>query len=48
MTLVEALYGADDHVTIETQVIFEDGRSGVLKAELLIRDVASDAPVAVA
>jgi long-chain acyl-CoA synthetase len=47
-TLVEALYGADDRVTIETQVIFEDGRSGTLKAELLIRDVASDTPVAVA
>jgi long-chain acyl-CoA synthetase len=47
-TLVEALYGADDRVTIETQVIFEDGRSGALKAELLIRDVAPDTPVAVA
>jgi long-chain acyl-CoA synthetase len=47
-TLVEALYGADDRVTIETQVIFEDGRSGTLKAELLIRDVASETPVAVA
>jgi len=47
-TLVEALYGSDDRVTVETQVVFEDGRSGTLKAELLIRDVAPEIPVAVA
>jgi long-chain acyl-CoA synthetase len=47
-TLVEALYGSDDRVTVETQVIFEDGRSGTLKAELLIREVALETPVAVA
>jgi long-chain acyl-CoA synthetase len=47
-TLVEALYGADDRVAVETQVIFEDGRSGTLKAELLIRDVVPETPVAVA
>jgi long-chain acyl-CoA synthetase len=47
-TLVEALYGSDDRVTVETQVLFEDGRSGTLKAELLIRDVAPATPVAVA
>jgi long-chain acyl-CoA synthetase len=47
-TLVEALYGVDDRVTVETQVIFEDGRSGTLKAELLICDVAPETPVAVA
>ncbi len=47
-TLIEALYGADDRVTVETQVIFEDGRSGTLKAELLIRNVAPEIPVAVA
>src|SRR5438552_431066 len=35
--LVEALYCADDRVTIETQVVFEDGRSGTLKADLLLR-----------
>ena len=44
--LVEALYGTDDRVTVETQVVFEDGRSGTLKADLLIRDVASEALVA--
>jgi long-chain acyl-CoA synthetase len=48
VALVEALYGPDDRVTVETQVLFEDGRSGTLKAELLIRDVAAEAPVAVA
>ena len=46
--LVEALYSTDDRVTIEAQVVFEDGRSGTLKADLLIRDVAPEAPVAVA
>ncbi len=46
--LVEALYRAEDHVTIETQVVFEDGRSGTLKADLLIRHVDSEAPRAVA
>jgi long-chain acyl-CoA synthetase len=45
--LVEALYGTEDRVTIEAQVVFEDGRSGTLKAELLIRDVAPEAAVAV-
>jgi long-chain acyl-CoA synthetase len=37
--LIEALYGSDDHVTIEAQVIFEDGRSGTIKADLRIRDM---------
>ena len=44
--LVEALYGTDDRVTVETQVVFEDGRSGTFKADLLIRDVsAASGPV---
>jgi len=37
--LVEALYQADDHIAIEAQVLFEDGRSGVVKADLQIRDI---------
>lgn len=37
--LIEALYGDRDHVTIEAQVMFEDGRSGTVKADLAIRDV---------
>jgi long-chain acyl-CoA synthetase len=46
--LVEALYGPDDRVTVETQVVFEDGRSGTFKADLLIRHVGSEAPLTVA
>ena len=38
-SLVEALYQADDHIAIEVQVLFEDGRSGVIKADLQIRDI---------
>ena len=37
--LIEALYGDADHVTIEAQVVFEDGRSGTIKADLAIRDI---------
>jgi long-chain acyl-CoA synthetase len=37
--LIEALFGDDDRVTIEAQVVFEDGRSGTIKAELHIRDL---------
>jgi long-chain acyl-CoA synthetase len=44
--LVEALYGPEDRITVETQVVFEDGRSGTLKAALLIRHVAVEAPLA--
>jgi len=46
--LVEALYSPDDRVTVEAQVVFEDGRTGTLKADLLIRDVSREIPVAVA
>ncbi len=46
--LVEALYGPDDRVPVEAQVVFEDGRHGTLKADLLIRDVSHETPVAVA
>jgi long-chain acyl-CoA synthetase len=37
--LIEALYSDIDHVTIEAQVVFEDGRSGTIKADLAIRDI---------
>jgi long-chain acyl-CoA synthetase len=40
--LVEALYGPDDRITVETQVVFEDGRQGTLKAALLVRHVGAD------
>ena len=36
--LIDALYSDRDHAAIETQVTFEDGRKGTLKADLKIRD----------
>jgi len=39
--LVSALYDGAQHCKIETQVKFEDGRSGVIRADIAIRDVAS-------
>jgi len=38
--LVTALFNGADHCKIETQVKFEDGRSGVISADVKIRDVA--------
>jgi long-chain acyl-CoA synthetase len=38
--LIEALYSEADHVPIEVQVVFEDGRSGWLKADLTLRTIA--------
>jgi len=37
--LVSALFDGAQHCEIETQVKFEDGRSGVISADLVIRDV---------
>ena len=37
--LLDALYGGKDHQFIETQVSFEDGRKGVVSADLKIMDV---------
>lgn len=44
--LVEALYSGARSARIETEVKFEDGRKGVLKAELQIRDAKTAATVA--
>jgi long-chain acyl-CoA synthetase len=38
-TLVDALYGGRSEQYVETQVRFEDGRTGVVRATLAIRDV---------
>jgi long-chain acyl-CoA synthetase len=46
--LVEALYGDKDHVSLEAQVVFEDGRSGTIKADLAIRQIAPVAPAPLA
>jgi long-chain acyl-CoA synthetase len=44
--LVEALYSESQHVTVEAQVVFEDGRQGTLRATLHIRDIAPVTPEA--
>jgi long-chain acyl-CoA synthetase len=46
--LVDALYGGAAHQFIETQVKFEDGRSGVVAADLKIADAKVFAAVKVA
>jgi long-chain acyl-CoA synthetase len=38
--LVQALYSGDTHCEIATEVTFEDGRKGSLRADLAIRDVS--------
>jgi long-chain acyl-CoA synthetase len=45
--LVDALYGETGTARIESEVTFEDGRRGTLKAELQIRDAKPAASVAV-
>lgn len=37
--LVDALYGEGKEVVVDAQVVFEDGRSGTLRAELQIRHI---------
>lgn len=46
--LIEALYSPETQVTVETQVQFEDGRHGTLKAALQVCSVTDDAPLALA
>jgi long-chain acyl-CoA synthetase len=36
--LIEALYSARDHVAVEAKVTYEDGRTGIVKADLPIRE----------
>jgi long-chain acyl-CoA synthetase len=43
-SLVEALYANRETGRIETEITFEDGRKGYLRAELRIRDVATTLP----
>ena len=37
--LIEALYSDTDHVTVEAKVTYEDGRTGVVRADVRIRNV---------
>src|SRR6185295_11037733 len=46
VTLIDALYAGNKRQFIETQVKFEDGRTGAISADLEIRDAAVYAPVA--
>ena len=39
-TLIEALYSDRSTVEVETEVTFEDGRTGMIRAEMAIRDAA--------
>jgi len=45
-TLVDALYGGKQSVHIEVQVKYEDGRTGMLAADLAIRDAKTFPPAA--
>ncbi len=38
--LIEALYSGRGKVEVETEVTFEDGRTGMIRAEMVIRDLA--------
>jgi long-chain acyl-CoA synthetase len=38
--LIDALYGDGDHVRVQAQVTYEDGRTGTIRADVKIRDVA--------
>jgi long-chain acyl-CoA synthetase len=38
--LIEALYSERDHVQVDAQVTYEDGRTGTVRADLRLRDVA--------
>jgi long-chain acyl-CoA synthetase len=39
--LIEALYGEDDHVEVEARVTYEDGRTGLVRADVRIEDVTA-------
>src|SRR5881296_589690 len=38
--LIETLYGDREHVEVEAKVTYEDGRTGTIRADVRIRDVA--------
>ena len=44
--LVEALYSDASHCEVETEVTFEDGRKGVMNADLVIREAQCVASLA--
>ena len=42
-TLIDALYSGQERVAVETEVTFEDGRTGRITAEMAIHDAAPEA-----
>jgi long-chain acyl-CoA synthetase len=44
--LVDALYSGEPTVRVETEITFEDGRKGQMRAELAIREVETSLPLA--
>jgi long-chain acyl-CoA synthetase len=43
--LIDALYSGQDRVQVEARVTYEDGRTGTMRADVVIRDVGASAPV---
>jgi long-chain acyl-CoA synthetase len=43
--LIDALYSNRDRIAVETEVTFEDGRTGTIQAEMAIRDMVPQAAV---
>lgn len=43
--LIEALYGDKENVSVEAKITFEDGRTGVLKADLKVRAAETYPPL---
>ena len=43
--LIDALYSNRDRIAVETEVTFEDGRTGMIQAEMAIRDMVPPAAV---
>ena len=41
--LIDALYSDQDRMAVETEVTFEDGRTGMIRAEMAIRDMVPKA-----
>ena len=44
-TIRDAIHQHDESLAIETEITFEDGRRGRMRAELAIRDVATSLPM---
>jgi long-chain acyl-CoA synthetase len=43
--LIDALYSGQDRVQVEAKVTYEDGRTGTMRADVVIRDVGAPVPV---